>query len=524
MQSFMNEFRNQPLLELRRPEVREQLTAALAALDSELPLGAPVVIGGEQAEAGEAAEAGEQAASSDPCRPDRAVARLRWATEDEAAWALKLAPQAAWPRRPLEERAAILERAAGLAAERRERLAALIVREAGKPWEDADAEVCEAIDFLRFYAQTARHLDDELLQVPGERNELRLRARGPAAVISPWNFPLSIPCGMTAAALVMGSPVLFKPAEQSPACGAALTALLLDAGVDVEALAFLPGDGELGRWLVAETRIATIAFTGSVAVGLEIQRRAHAADGQLQIKRIVAELGGKNCVLVDSDVDLDEAVPAVVRSAYGYAGQKCSAAARVLVHEAVADRFTERLAGAVELLRVGPAEDFATEVPALIDPDAVAKYHRYAELCAGAELAAAPAPADDQYVEPLLVDADRLPAGSPVLREEVFGPLLTVERVPDLDQAAERVRELPQALTAGIFCRQPDRIESLIQRLPAGLVYVDRAITGAMVARQPFGGSRLSGTGARAGGRTYLRHFADEQVICTNVVRHGVVL
>jgi acyl-CoA reductase-like NAD-dependent aldehyde dehydrogenase len=360
--------------------------------------------------------------------------------------------------------------------------------------------------------------------VPGELNELRLRPRGPAAVISPWNFPFSIPCGMASAALVMGNPVLFKPAEQSPACGWALAALLHEAGVERGALAFLPGDAELGRWLVAEPRVATIAFTGSVAVGLEIQRRAHADDGQLQIKRIVAELGGKNCVLVDSDVDLDEAVPAIVRSAYGYAGQKCSAAARALVHEAIADRLSDRLAGAVELLRVGPAEDFATEVPALIDLDAGAKYRRYAELCQGAELAKAHAPAEGHYVNPLLVDAGRLPADTPVLREEIFGPLLTVERVRDLDQAADRVRELPQALTAGVFCRQPDRIEQLVDRLPAGVVYVDRAITGAMVGRQPFGGNRLSGTGARAGGRGYLRHFTDEQVISTNVVRHGVVL
>jgi len=213
-----------------------------------------------------------------------------------------------------------------------------------------------------------------------------------------------------------------------------------------------------------------------------------------------------------------------VRSAYGYAGQKCSAAARALVHEAIDERLTERLAGAVELLRVGPAEDFATEVPALIDADAVAKYRRYAELCRDAELASAPAPDGGQFVSPLLVDADRLPGESPVVREEIFGPLLTVERVPDLDVATDRVRELPQALTAGIFCRQPDRIESLIERLPAGVVYVDRAITGAMVGRQPFGGNGLSGTGARAGGRTYLRHFADEQVVSTNIVRHGVVL
>src|SRR5204862_1780603 len=177
--------------------------------------------------------------------------------------------------------------------------------------------------------------------------------------------------------------------------------------------------GDRGRWLVAEPRIATIAFTGSVVVGLEIQRRAHESDGQRQIKRIVAELGGKNCVLVDSDVDLDEAVPAIVRSAYGYGGQKCSAAARALVHEAAADRLVERLAGAVELLRVGAAEDFATEVPALIDPDAVAKYRRYAELCRDAALASAPAPDGGQFVTPLLVDADRLPDDSPIVREEI---------------------------------------------------------------------------------------------------------
>ncbi len=513
----MSEFRNHPLLELRQPVVREALTSALAALDAELPLQVETLIAGR-------ATRGDGAASTDPCAPGCEIARLGWAGEEEAARALELALASRWPRRGHCGRAAVLERAAELLAERRQRLAALIVREVGKPWEDADAEVCEAIDFLRFYALCAREPGNELVQAPGERNELRLRPRGPAAVISPWNFPLSIPCGMVSAALVTGSPVLFKPAEQSPACGWELARLMLEAGVDDDALAFLPAGGELGRWLVSEPRIATIAFTGSVAVGLEIQRRAHAASGQRQIKRIVAELGGKNCVLIDSDVDLDEAVPAVVRSAYGYGGQKCSAASRALVHDGIADRFAERLGGAVEILRVGPADDFATEVPALIDPDAVVKFNRYAELSHGAVLARAQPAEGPQYVAPLLVDAGRLPDSTPVLREEIFGPLLTVERVADLEEAAERVRELPQALTAGIFSRQPDRIDSLVERLPAGVVYVDRAITGAMVARQPFGGSGLSGTGARAGGPSYLRHFADEQVISTNVVRHGVVL
>lgn len=505
------------MLELRRAEVREELLAALAALDRELPLRPATIVGGKQSR-------GDGATSTDPCDPDRDVARLGWADTEAAERALELALGSRWPLRSPGERAEVLDRAAELLADRRLRMTALIAREVGKPWEDADAEVCEAIDFLRYYALSARRLHDDLIQVPGERNELRLRPRGPAAVISPWNFPLSIPLGMTSAALVMGSPVLFKPAEQSPACGGEIARLLLDAGVDEDALAYLPAGGELGQWLVGEPRIATIAFTGSVAVGIEIQRRAHAADGQRQIKRIVAELGGKNCVLVDSDVDLDEAVPAVVRSAYGYAGQKCSAAARTLVHEGVADRFSERLAGAVDILRVGPADDFATEVPALIDPDAVAKYNRYADLSRGAELARAEPAEGPQYVPPLLVDADRLPADTPVARDEIFGPLLTVERVRDLDEGIERVRDLPQALTAGIFSRQPDRIDALLDRLPAGVVYVDRAITGAIVGRQPFGGNGLSGTGARAGGPSYLRHFSDEQVVSTNVVRHGVVL
>lgn len=512
----MSEFRNHPLLELRRPEVRSALASALTALDAELPLRVEP-LGGSTGR-------GEAGVSTDPCAPQREVALVGWTSPDAAERALERALRSRWPRRPLEERIAALERAADLLAERRHRLTALVVREVGKPWEDADAEVSEAIDFLRFYALSARRLGDELMQAPGERNELRLRPRGPAAVISPWNFPLSIPCGMVSAALVTGSPVLFKPAEQSPACGWELARLLLESGVDRDALAFLPAGADVGRWLVAEPRIATIAFTGSVAVGVEIQRRAHEAEGQRQIKRIVAELGGKNCVLVDSDVDLDEAVPAVVRSAYGYGGQKCSAASRALVHRGIADRFAERLAGAVEILRVGPAEDFATEVPALIDAGAVAKFARYADASAGAELARAEPAVGPQYVAPLLVDAGRLAAGSPVLRDEIFGPLLTVEPVADLDEGVDRVRELPQALTAGIFSRQPDRIEALLDRLPAGVVYVDRAITGAMVGRQPFGGNGLSGTGARAGGPTYLRHFADEQVVSTNVVRHGVVL
>jgi RHH-type transcriptional regulator, proline utilization regulon repressor / proline dehydrogenase / delta 1-pyrroline-5-carboxylate dehydrogenase len=535
-------FRNHPLLELREPHQRERLLSALAELDRELALEVPVVVAGRWRR-GELTES-----STDPCLPERVVANWREASDEEIGAAVAAAERASWPSVPAEERAAALERAAERLDRERLRFASLILREAGKPWPEADAELCEAIDFLRFYALASRELGEELLQVPGERNVLRPIPRGPTAVISPWNFPLSISCGMVSAALVTGNPVLYKPAEQTPATGAALVDALLRAGIPDDALHLLPGAADVGRRLVAAPEVATIAFTGSVEVGLDIHRRAYEAPEQRQVKRVVAELGGKNCVIVDADADLDESVPEIVASAYAYAGQKCSAAARVLVHEALADRLRERLAGAVELLRVGPAEDFATDVPALIDDDAVAKYHGYAELSRGNQLARAPvrsgsptgypkppggpgstagSPAASgagrgRFVSPLLV-AD-LPTDSPVLREEVFGPLLTVEAVRDLDEAAARVRALPQALTGGIFSRQPEHVERLVAALPTGNLYVNRHITGAVVARQPFGGNGLSGTGARTGSRRYLWHFADDQVVSENTLRHGLEL
>jgi RHH-type transcriptional regulator, proline utilization regulon repressor / proline dehydrogenase / delta 1-pyrroline-5-carboxylate dehydrogenase len=512
----VSEFRNHPLLELRDPSERRRLLDSLAELDAGLPLMVQPRLGGPRARGDPVAR------SHDPCDTERVVALWRPASEEEIAAALAEAERSGWSRVPVSERAEALERAAERLAEDRYRLAALILREAGKPWAEADAEVCEAIDFLRFYASAAPELGEGLLQVPGERNELRPLPRGPTAVISPWNFPLSISGGMVAAALATGNPVLFKPAEQTPATGAALVDALLSSGIPGDAVQLVPGAAEEGRRLVEAPEVATIAFTGSVAVGLEIHRRAFAAPEQRRVKRVVAELGGKNCVIVDADADLDETVPELLASAYGYAGQKCSAAARVLVHARLAERLRERLAGAVELLRVGPAEDFANDVPALIDPDAVAKYHRYADLCRGHELAQAPALDAGRFVPPLLVGG--LPEDSPVLREEVFGPLLTVEPVRDLDQAVERVRALPQALTAGVFSRQPEHVDRVVSALPAGNLYINRRITGAVVARQPFGGNRLSGTGARTGSRRYLWHFTDDQVVCENTLRHGLEL
>jgi RHH-type transcriptional regulator, proline utilization regulon repressor / proline dehydrogenase / delta 1-pyrroline-5-carboxylate dehydrogenase len=514
-------FRNEPILELRRANQREALLEALRDLDARLPLTVPVLIGGE-------AGAATGLDSIDPGTPERLVARAGQAGEAEAATAVEAAQRGFrdWGARPAAERAQALRGAAARLRERRHELAALQVRECAKPWPEADADVCEAIDFLEYYALQALELERgaELLQVPGERNRMRYAARGVAAVIAPWNFPLAIPCGMTAAALAAGNAAVLKPAEQSPASAGALVEALHQGGVPRDALALLPGLGEAGAALVRDPRVHVIAFTGSSTVGLEILRgAAETPEGQGHVKRVVSEMGGKNCVIVDADADLDEAVPAIVQSAFAYAGQKCSAAARVLVHEAAADTLVERLAGAIEVLRVGQAEEFATEVPPVIEREAQERVLRYAEIAEREGRIAAragPAPDTGWFCAPTL--AVELPEGSPVNREEVFGPLLSVTAVGSVEEACDVVDSLPFALTGGLFARNPETVERVAARLPVGNLYVNRGITGAMVGRQPFGGNRRSGIGAKAGGPGYLLQFTEPRVITENTMRQGI--
>jgi RHH-type transcriptional regulator, proline utilization regulon repressor / proline dehydrogenase / delta 1-pyrroline-5-carboxylate dehydrogenase len=513
-------FANEPVLELRRASVRDELTGALREMDAELPLR----VGSWQLAVGREFE------STDPGKPDRVVAvaprgdaqTARAAVDD----AVKASP--AWRATPAAERAEALVQAAQYLRERRTRAAAFQVLECAKPWAEADADVCEAIDFLEYYAREAVRLEagPELLQVPGERNTMRYVARGVTAVISPWNFPLAIPCGMTAAGLATGNAVVLKPAEQSPASAALLVEALRAGGVPDGAVSLVTGFGDAGEALVRDPRVHTIAFTGSSAVGLQIVRAAaETPEDQDHLKRVVAEMGGKNCVLVDADADLDEAVPAIMRSAFGYAGQKCSAAARVLAHDRVADALAERLTGAIAALRVGQADEFATDVPPVIEREAKERVERYARTAASeghlAEPSAAPPP-EGWFCPPRL--ATGLPPHSSVLREEIFGPLLAVERVRDMDAACDAVDASPFALTGGLFSRSPATIDRVIRRTPVGNLYVNRNITGAMVGRQPFGGNRRSGIGFKAGGPDYLLQFVEPRVVTENTMRHGLVI
>ena len=517
----MKPFANEPVLELRRAPVRAGLDEALAAVEAGLPVRVPVLVGGD-------AGSSSGLESTDPGDPGRVVAVAGRASPADVDRAVAVAQEgfARWGAVPAAQRAAILVAAAARLRERRLELAALEVRECAKPWREADADVCEAIDFLEYYARAALDLAEgpSLLQAPGERNEMRYAPRGVVGVISPWNFPIAIPAGMTAAALATGNAVVLKPAEQAPGCAGELVAALRGAGVPDDALALLPGEGEVGAALVRHPGVATIAFTGSAEVGLDIlAAAARPAPEQRQLKRVVAEMGGKNCVIVDSDADLDEAVPGIVTSAFAYAGQKCSAASRVLACAPVAEALMERLAGAVATLEVGQADSLGTDVPPVIERAAQERVDGYVRRVAEeGRIAgqAAEVPKRGWFCPPT-VGVD-LPPESPVLHEEVFGPLMTVEVVSDVEEACEVVEGLRFALTGGLYSRNPDTVAAVARRSPVGNLYVNRPITGAMVGRQPFGGNRLSGTGTKAGGPDYLLHFVEPRVVTENTVRHGL--
>jgi RHH-type proline utilization regulon transcriptional repressor/proline dehydrogenase/delta 1-pyrroline-5-carboxylate dehydrogenase len=409
---------------------------------------------------------------------------------------------------------------------RRFELAALEVFEAGKPWAQADGDVCEAIDFCEYYGREALRLarGATVGHAPGESNAYVYAPRGIVAVIAPWNFPLAIPCGMVTAGLVCGNAVLFKPAEQTPGIASRLVEILLQAGVPSGALAFLPGVGEdVGAQLVQRPETSVIAFTGSKDVGLSIIEHASVMQpGQRHVKRVIAEMGGKNAIVVDTDADLDVAVPAIVESAFGYTGQKCSAASRVIGVGPVFDELVDRIVGASRTVPVGHPADMATVVGPVIDEDAWKKVRRFQEIAreeGDVVLQRDDVPDRGWFVGPTVVVTDA--RDGRIATEEIFGPVLACMRAADFDDAIALANAPAYALTAGVFSRSPSRIHRAATELRAGNIYVNRAITGAIPGRQPFGGYGLSGVGSKAGGPDYLLQFVDPRVVTENTIRQG---
>ncbi len=514
-------FRNAANTDFTQPEAAAPLRAALSTLQASPPQHWPLRIGGLSV------ETGEWHASHNPAQPAQLLGHWAVATEAEveAAIATARAAQPAWEATPVTERAAVLDRLATLLEAHRPHLTALEILEAGKPWPEADADVSEAVDFCRYYAAEMRRLAPgrTTQPTPGESNQSGYFARGVGVVIAPWNFPLAILCGMAVAALVGGNAVILKPAEQSSLLGAALFALLEEAGLPPGVGALLMGEGErIGPALVSHPGVDFIAFTGSRAVGTAIyEQAARTREGQRGLKKVVCEMGGKNALILDTTADLDEAIPAALHSAFAYAGQKCSALSRLIVLEGIYDTFLPRFLEAAAALPVGDPRLPETLVGPVIDADAQARIAR--TIREGAREATLAwqgyTPEGGFYIAPTLFT--EVPPHSALAREEIFGPVLCILRAASLDDAFALANDTPYALTGGVFSRTPQTLERARRELRVGNLYLNRGITGALVERHPFGGFGMSGTGPKAGGRGYVEAFLHERLITENEVRRG---
>ncbi|MFO0929266.1 MAG: L-glutamate gamma-semialdehyde dehydrogenase [Gemmataceae bacterium] len=513
----------EPLTDFSRTEGRQAMKAALKAVAGTLGGTHPLVIGGQDV------QTARTLVSRNPSHRSRIVGTCASAGVDEARRAIEVARDAfpGWRDTAPEERAQRLLDAAAILRRRRFELAALEVYECGKQWREADADLAEAIDFCTFYAhEMVRLARPRQRHVPGEENVYFYEPRGVTVVLAPWNFPLAILCGMTTAALVTGNTVVMKPAEQSSVVAAGLMDVFREAGFPPGVVNYLPGVGEeIGPELVRHPDTAVIAFTGSLAVGLLVNRQAaEMAPGQRHVKRVIAEMGGKNAIMIDDDADMDEAVLGVIESAFGYQGQKCSACSRVLVPEAIHDSFLKRLVEATRSLAIGPAEDPGCFVGPVIDEDAqqrllavIERGKREARLAYAGDVGSLAA--EGYYVAPH-VFADVNPE-SFLGQDEFFGPVLSVIRTRGLDDALRIANGVPYALTGGVYSRSPATIARVKRTFRVGNLYVNRRITGALVDRQPFGGFGLSGIGSKAGGPDYLLQFVLPRTITENTLRRG---
>ncbi|NHC33683.1 L-glutamate gamma-semialdehyde dehydrogenase [Scytonema millei] len=464
--------------------------------------------------------------SVNPSNFSEVVGKVGLLSVEQAEQAMQAAKAAfpGWKNTPAKQRASILRKAGDLMELRRAELSAWIVLEVGKPVKEADSEVSEAIDFCRYYAAEMERLDAGYnYDVAGETNRYLYQPRGIAVVISPWNFPLAIATGMTVAALVAGNCTLLKPAETSSVIAAKLTEILVEAGFPKGVYQFVPGKGsKVGAHLVNHPDTHLIAFTGSREVGCRIYAEAAKVQpGQKHLKRVIAEMGGKNGMIVDESADLDQAVVGVVQSAFGYSGQKCSAASRVIVLDSVYDTFIHRLVEATRSLNIGATELPSTQVGPVIDGNAQARIREYIEQGRQEAKVAVEIPASDNgyFVNPTIFT--EVPPTATIAQEEIFGPVVAVIRVKDFEEAIAVANGTDYALTGGLYSRTPSHIQMAQEQFEVGNLYINRTITGAIVARQPFGGFKMSGVGSKAGGPDYLLQFLEPRAITENVQRQG---
>jgi 1-pyrroline-5-carboxylate dehydrogenase len=507
-------FRNEPPTDFSQPAERAAFQAALQQAAARFGDEHPLVIGGEPVYSGEWID------SYDPCQRDHRVGRVARGTAALAEQALDAAWAAYpdWAHTAPMARARILWKAAALLRRRKHEFSALLVYEVAKTWAEADADTAEAIDFLEYYGREMARLAQPpaLAAVPGEENEQVYEPLGAGVIIPPWNFPLAIMGGMTAAAIVAGNTVVLKPASLAPVVAARFVELLAEAGLPPGVVNFLPGPGNLvGDLLVEHPRTRFVSFTGSREVGIRIyERAARVAPGQRWLKRVVAEMGGKNAIVVDTTADLEAAAAGIVTSAYGFQGQKCSACSRVVALADVHDTLLERVVERTWALRVGPAADPDTNVAALVDRGQYEKVLEYVGVGRGeGRLVCGGEPGDPAgyYVQPTIF-ADVAPDAR-IAQEEIFGPVVAFLRAPSYERAIAIANDTPYGLTGAVYARDRARLEYARREFHVGNLYFNRKCTGALVGVQPFGGFDMSGTDAKAGGPDHLLQYLQAKAI-----------
>jgi 1-pyrroline-5-carboxylate dehydrogenase len=517
---MVSDFRNEPLLDFNKPDTRRSMEAALAGVLRESGREIPVVIGGERI------KTKNKRTTTNPCNPAEVLATVYRGDKGLAEKALKTATQAfeSWRYVSASDRAQILFKAADGMRRRRYEMDATLVLEVSKSWIEADADTCEAIDFLEFYGrEMLRYAGEQpLIRMAGEKNRLEYIPLGPGVVIAPWNFPNAILAGMVSAAIVAGNTVVMKPASTAPLTGYKVFEILKAAGLPDGVVNFVPAaGGEVGDYLVDSPMTRWIAFTGSRDVGVRIyERAAKVQPGQKWLKRVVAEMGGKDAIIVDDDADLEEAATGAVQAAYGFQGQKCSACSRLIATPKSYEKVLDLVVKKTKALKVGDVRNPDNTVGAVIDESAYKKILSYLEVAkregkvmAGGMAAKEAGPG--YFIKPTVVA--NVSEKARIAKEEIFGPVLAVIKAKDFDDALRIANGTDYGLTGAVYTNKKDRIERAEREFHAGNLYVNRKCTGAMVGVHPFGGFNMSGTDSKAGGRDYLLLFLQAKTISERV-------
>ncbi|HEX8407498.1 MAG TPA: L-glutamate gamma-semialdehyde dehydrogenase [Thermoanaerobaculia bacterium] len=518
--SALPEFRNEPLTDFSQPEHAAAMELALAKVLGEIGREHPLVIGGERI------DGLKTFTSTNPANKEQVVGKFQKGSKEHVERAIEAGWAAfeTWKRQPVDVRAGLLLRAAQLMRERKHEFSAVMILEVGKSWPEADADTAEAIDFMEFYAREAYRYAGEqpIVKIESEDNDLVYLPLGVGAVIPPWNFPLAIMAGMTTAAVAAGNCVVLKPSSDSPWIAYRFFELLEEAGMPAGVVNFVSGGGgEVGDPLIQHPRIRFISFTGSREVGLHInEQAAKHREGQLWIKRVIAEMGGKDAIIVDREwTNLDEAASAVVASAFGFQGQKCSACSRAIIDEAIYDQLVPMIVEKTKALRIGDPTTADAQFGPVVNEKAMKAIHSYIErgtkeggrLLAGGNVD----PSKGYFVEPTVI-ADVDPHGT-IAQEEIFGPVLAIIKAKDFDHALHIANDTQFGLTGAVFTENEEKLDRARNEFFVGNLYLNRKCTGALVGVHPFGGFNMSGTDSKAGGRDYLGLFLQAKAISRKV-------